>query len=174
MSIVVFLLTLAFLMRDRILVGAHEGSQAQRAVAVAPAATDVPSAPPAAPMVAPAVQPAVQKTDMPIAPVVADVPAEGDAPVAAAETPQPVPVTLVFHVGEGRDPKEARLQNLANSPLSVSITATEHASGVESVVQVTIPAHRRADLLAAGLSIHAGDAVRVTSASYTDVVLTAQ
>jgi hypothetical protein len=80
----------------------------------------------------------------------------------------------VFHPGEGPDPKEARLQNLTSAPLSVSVTATEPASRSQSMAQVTIPPHRRADLLAAGLSIHAGDEVRITSPPFTDLVFTAQ
>jgi len=42
------------------------------------------------------------------------------------------------------------------------------------MAQVTIAPHRRADLLAAGLSIHSGDEVRVTNPQYSDLVFTAQ
>jgi hypothetical protein len=177
MSIVVFVLTLGFLMRDRVLDVTRQrphGLQAGAVAAQAPSST-----PAAVSMAAAAVQPrAVQpvpKTDIPIAPVAADLPAASAPEADAPETqPQSVPVTLVFHAGEGSDSGEARLQNLTNSALSVSITAIEPVGRSQSIVQVTIPPHRRADLLAAGLSIHAGDEVRITNPQYSDLVFTAR
>jgi hypothetical protein len=179
MSIVVFVLTLGFLMRDRVLDVTRQRPHGLQAGAVAAAAQAPSSTPAAVSMAAAAVQPpAVQpvpKTDIQIAPVAADLPAASAPEADVPETqPQSVPVTLVFHAGEGSDSGEARLQNLTNSALSVSITAIEPVGRSQSIVQVTIPPHRRADLLAAGLSIHAGDEVRITNPQYSDLVFTAR
>jgi hypothetical protein len=184
MSIVVFVLTLGLLMRDRILDIARDGAHRSQAGAVKTTAGDIAPTPSAVSMGAAAIQhqavqpgAPVQKTDTHIAPVTADMPVDSpsEADASAADTrPQSVPVTMVFHAGEGSDPKEARLQNLTNSPLSVSITAVEPVSRSQSTVEVTVPPHRRADLLAAGLSIHPGDEVRITNPQYSDLVFTAQ
>ena len=185
MSLAVFALTVGFLMRERFNELIAERMHSSRAAAAHAAgeprnpwagatrtasgsaepegAAAVARADPA-PHVQPAAEPGIQ-TEVPLP--------EPDASTPEAR-PQPVPVTLAFQPGEGRDPREARLQNLTNGTLAVSITATDLATQTQSMAQVTIAPHRRADLLAAGLSIHSGDEVRVTNPQYSDLVFTAQ
>jgi hypothetical protein len=186
MSIVVFALTLGLLMRDQLAELAGHRPHARPAAAVMPSGAS-PSSKPVAPETSPASAPAPSrdhntpgKSFVQAAAAAAQTGIQTDTqssePDAAAQErpPQRVPVTLEFHPGEGPDPEVARLQNLTNIPLSVSITAIDSATRSQANAQVTILPHRRADLLAAGLSIHPGDEVRIQSPQYSEMTFTVQ
>ncbi|MDP8986444.1 MAG: hypothetical protein M3N97_15675 [Pseudomonadota bacterium] len=118
------------------------------------------------------------------APAIADEASPQGTSAAAAQrsVPEPssgpaevgdVPVVLTLHSTAGDSMPAAILVNNSSDPLRVSVTAVDPATGGESTVQITLAAHRRANLTEAGLQVRVGDRITVQSPPYHDYIFEA-